>query len=443
MAGDRGRTLLEPQSTLYFVLLIVVFGGLTWWLIRARRVAVKVIAAVLSFAAAMAFGVLSVNKYFGYYQTWGAAVADFTNPSPNLGPEVSSGSLLVGLRSPSFDESQVSLRLAKLQGYTLHVMITGARSHITRAVYIYLPPQYFEPGYRGYKFPAIELLPGAPGEPQDWINVAGVEVTLNDLIDRGLAKPAVLIMPDANGSPRVSLQCLNQVHGPQDLTYLALDVPDVMSHMLRLQQPGLGWGVAGYSEGGFCAANMALRYRYRYGFAASLSGYFAPMLNKPPGAAKLVSPFGGNRSLRRANTPLDEVLALAPGALTPQFWLGAGTGDKVDVANAQYFRQELLEHEADVPLDLTPGGHDMGAWHTEIPPMISWMTNGLAGSVANLARIAVMQAHIAALARQHAVARHHQAKKKSTAGKRPRAATSPAAAKTTPPPGRPAPGRTP
>lgn len=39
-------------------------------------------------------------------------------------------------------------------------------------------------------------------------------------------QPAVLVMPDANGGQRISLPCLNQVPGSQDLTYLAADVPD-------------------------------------------------------------------------------------------------------------------------------------------------------------------------------------------------------------------------
>jgi hypothetical protein len=33
-------------------------------------------------------------------------------------------------------------------------------------------------------------------------------------------------MPDANGALGVSLQCLNQSHGPQDDTYLSKDVPN-------------------------------------------------------------------------------------------------------------------------------------------------------------------------------------------------------------------------
>ena len=55
--------------------------------------------------------------------------------------------------------------------------------------------------------------------------MVGVTTTLQDLISTGLAKPAVLVMPDANGGRAISLQCLNQFHGPQDATYLAEDLP--------------------------------------------------------------------------------------------------------------------------------------------------------------------------------------------------------------------------
>jgi enterochelin esterase-like enzyme len=376
--------MLEPQSTFLFVLLVLIFGGLVWWLVIAKRVAFRIIAACLAFVVAANFGVLVVNKYFSYYTTWGAAIADFSNPSPNSGPQVSVGSMLVGDHSPAFDSRSVYLKLALQQGYTLHVDVAGKLSHITRSVYVYLPPQYFEPGYKNYRFPVIELIHGQPGEPQDWINVVGVQVVLDSLVNQGRAKPAVLVMPDANGGNTISLQCLNQAGGPQDLTYLAKDVPAAMSHMLRVQPPGVGWGVAGYSEGGFCAANMALRYRYRFGAAASLSGYFVPFDNKLANPARVASPFGNNAKLRAENTPTDEVRALAPGAVLPQFWLGAGKGDNVDVANANYFAQELQLHQAGVPLVLTPGsGHTMATWHAQVPPMLSWMTNTLVTAISN------------------------------------------------------------
>jgi enterochelin esterase-like enzyme len=380
--------MLGPQSVLLFVLLLVFFGALIWWLVVARRVALKVVAACLAFVMAFAFGVLAVNKYFGYYATWGAAVADFENNAPNSGPQVSQGSLIAGSKNPVFDQRAVYVKLALQQGYTMHLAVAGKLSHITRQVYIFLPPQYFEARYAHYRFPVIELIHGQPGLPQDWINVVGVQETLINEMNTGQASPAVLVMPDANGGNRISLQCLNQVGGPQDLTYLAKDVPDAIARMLRVQPPGQAWGVAGYSEGGFCAANMALQYRYRYGYAASLSGYFVPYKNKLGNPPKWVSPFGSNNALRIQNTPQDEINTVAAGARLPQFWLGAGTGSRADVAAAEYFAQELQLHEADVPLDLTPGGgHTMGTWHAEVPPMLTWMTQGLAATVAHIEQL--------------------------------------------------------
>jgi enterochelin esterase-like enzyme len=388
-----GSLVLEPQSLLLFGLLLVAFGLLVWWLVTTRRVALKVVAAGLSFVMAMFFGVLTVNRYFGYYTTWGAVAADFSNAGTNSGPQVTQGSLLAGNKSLTFDQRAVYLRLAEFQGYTLRVRIPGKLSHITRQVYIYLPPQYFQTQYAKYRFPVIELIHGQPGAPQDWINVVGVQQTLNELVKSGQAKPAVLVMPDANGGNGISLQCLNQVGGAQDLTYLAQDIPNAVDRLLRVAPPGDAWGIAGYSEGGFCAANMALQYRYRYGYAAALSGYFSPYANKLVNPARAVDPFGNNRALRAQNTPLDEVRALAPGARLPLFWLGAAQGSRADVSNAEYFAQLLQLHEANVPVFLPPGGgHTMGSWHTMVPPMLTWMTDGLAAADAHDHSLAVAKA---------------------------------------------------
>jgi enterochelin esterase-like enzyme len=375
--------MLEPQSTLLFALLITAFAALMWWMVKSRHALVKVLAAAVAFSVATMFGIMTVNKYFGYYQTWGAAIADLSG-SGSAAVQVPDRSLLNGSWHRSLTRHTAFLELAERQGYTMRLAVAGTSSHITRTVYIYLPPQYFQPGYAHYEFPVIELIHGQPGEPQDWISVLGVTTILDQLVNRKVASPAVLVMPDANGGERVSLQCLNQVGGPQDMTYLGIEVPNAISHLLRVQPPGPAWGIAGYSEGGFCAANMALqpRLRSRYGFAASLSGYFMPFPNTLHGRS--INPFGDNRQLRIDNSPLDEVAALLPGTVVPRFWLGAGTGDADDVRNAEYFRNELEAYsQPRVPLVLVPGLHTAGVWRADLVPMLEWMTRGLAGAAAH------------------------------------------------------------
>jgi len=388
---------LGPQSTLFFLLLIVVFGGLMWWMARAKQLVFRILAACLAFIPAMAFGVAAVNKYYDYYQNWNSAISDFTGQS-NQAAEVPTADTGTGTKFSSFLGSSIDQAVAAQFGFTAHLEIPGKLSHITRGVYVYLPPQYFQASYRNYRFPAIELLHGFPGTPEDWITVVGVTAMMQELISSGQAKPVVLVMPDANGGRTISLQCLNQVHGPQDATYLAQDLPAYIAQKLRVMPPGAAWGIAGYSEGGFCAANLGLNYGNNFGFSGVLSGYFVPSDNQI--GSKMVNPFGGNVRLRRDNTPDDRILLLPPGARIPQFWLGVGSGDRLDYRNAQIFEQLLQTRQPGVTLKVVPGGgHTMFTWRALMPSLLEWMTPQLAGNDLALTQRAAQQARRAAAAK--------------------------------------------
>jgi enterochelin esterase-like enzyme len=372
---------LEPQSTLFFLLMMAIFGALVWWMVVAKQLVFRIFAACLAFIPAMMFGVAAVNKYYGYYQNWGAAIADLTNQGPQAAAEVPNGSA-AHVSFSTLLGNRIYPQLAATQGYTLHLRVRGPISRITRTVYVYLPPQYFWHRYRGYRFPAIELLHGFPGTPQDWITLFSAPTVLKSLVNRGLASPSVLVLPDANGGRGISLQCLNQYRGPQDATYLALDLPDYISRALRVRHPGRAWGIAGYSEGGFCAANLGLQYGYRFGFAGVLSGYFRPSDNQLTNPLRQVSPFGGNSQLARKNTPDDLVGSLRPGAQVPLFWLGVGSADTTDLKNALIFEQLVKLRQPGVTLMTVPGGgHTMFTWRKLFAPLLEWMTTRQAAVV--------------------------------------------------------------
>jgi enterochelin esterase-like enzyme len=367
---------LEPQSTLFFVLLIAMFGALMWWLTVARHVAVRVLAACLAFLPAMMFGVAAVNKYYDYYRNWSSAIADLTNQklsAPVLPYAASRPQARFNTFLGSIGRGEPAAR-----GLVLRLIVAGQVSHITRDSYVYLPPQYFQAAYRGYRFPVIELIHGFPGVAADWITVVGVDVTLKNLISAGLAKPVVLLMPDASGGRDNSLQCLNQAGGPQDATYLAIDLPGYISRTLRVAPPGRAWGIAGFSEGGFCAANLGLQYPRTFGFSGVLSGYFTPSADQL--GHRLVSPFDGSLRLQLANTPDYRVTALAPAAALPRFWLGVGSADSSGIQAASIFRRLLRRLQPGVTLRLVPGGHSATTWRALLPPMLEWMTPGLAAA---------------------------------------------------------------
>jgi enterochelin esterase-like enzyme len=370
---------MEPQSAGLFVLLLGVFGVLLVWLARTREPVLRVLAACLAFIPAMLFGMAAVNKYYDYYQSWGAVAADFGGQNLSTVPSVPGG--ITSQQLTAILGKVTSTRAAASYGETVRLMVTGARTRISRAVYVYLPPQYFQAAYQRHRFPAAELISGYPGGPLDWINVMGIIQAYQTLLRDGAAQPVALVMPDPNGGPQVSLQCLNVVHGPQDATYLAQDLPDDLSRTLRLAPPGPAWAIAGYSEGGYCAANLALLYPGRYGFAGVLSGYFQPLDDRLGNPSQQVDPFGKSLRLRLLNTPLRRVAALPFSVVIPQFWLGAGESDREDVTAARKFQRLLLTRQPNVTLDLVRGGaHTMSTWRALVPPLLIWLTGGLAAA---------------------------------------------------------------
>jgi enterochelin esterase-like enzyme len=368
---------LEPQSTALFLVLMLVFAALVWWVVVAKQVVLRVLAACLAFVPAMMFGVAAVNKYYDYYQTWGSVVSDFTNQGANQSPVLPSTDSSTSKKFSKILRGLVDSAEARQQGYTVTMTIPGKLSHIKRTVLVYLPPQYFQAGYSKYRFPAIELFTGYPGQPSDWINILNITTTLPALVSDHLAKPAILVMPDTEGSPRRTLQCLNLPHSIQDATYLARDVPDFLTRTIRVMPPGPAWGMAGYSEGGFCAANLALQYRKDFGFAGVMSGYFSPLdvlVHKV-----YTAPYPGNTAARNENTPLYELPLIPTSVRIPQFWMGAGSAAPEDVVAARQFDTLLLPHQPSLRLHVWPGGgHNGETWRGLLTPMLEWMTSNLA-----------------------------------------------------------------
>jgi enterochelin esterase-like enzyme len=379
----------EPQGAGFFLLLIVVFGGLLVWVALARQLVFRVLAACLAFLPAMVFGIAAVNKFYDYYQTWGGMINDLTGQGAGSIPKYAAGGAGT---NKQFDKNigRVTSQAEDAQvGYLFQTPVTGAHSHLTRDVYVYLPPQYFQKRFRHYKFPVIELLHGSPGNPQAWVDVMAVIPTFLGLLETHPKDAAVLVMPDTDGGLRYELQCLNNPGGIQDMTFIARDVPEAMARIARVQPPGRAWGVAGYSEGGYCAANIALQDPQAYGAAGVLSGYFAPIRSqvpaggKPGGRPLKVNVFAGRPVLQLVNTPRSYVTRVPVNDVLPAFWLAAGAEDKADVLAARNFRQLLQTRVANVPFMMVQGGgHQGSVWRAALGPMLSWMTPQLAQQAA-------------------------------------------------------------
>lgn len=359
-----------PQGFVVFALLVLLFAGSLYLLVRVRHAALKVLAGAMAFPPAMMFGVVLVNHIYGYYESWDDAWRDITNQAPASVARVPD----LGERLDQVLREAVRKRQARKNGFAMQTTLAGPQSRISRQGVVYLPPQYFQKPYAGQRFPVIELIHGSPGTPGDYEGRLKVSGMLRKLISAHKAKPVVLVIPDANGGLDRSTQCLNTVHGEQDETYLAFDVPDDVAGRLRVERPGPAWGIAGFSEGGFCAANLALRHPDRYGAAAALSGYFEPMrTNRLPRAT---DPFGGDKTLRSANSPLKVLTKALPPTPLPHFWVMSGNAAQADMVQAQAFVDLVKQYQPRAPFLVIKGGqHNYMAWRAAFPKMFEWATS--------------------------------------------------------------------
>jgi enterochelin esterase-like enzyme len=363
---------LEPQSPVVFVLLLLVFAVFIGLAVRLRRWWLQVPVALLAFVPAMVFGVAVVNKYYDYYGHWKDVVADLDDSAPAETVPMADLSTPGGLTT--FLSHRARRPESTRSGFLFRTMISGSRSGINRAGLVYLPPQYFQDDYRTSRFPVIELLHGGPGTPADYTRVMQVDTTYRRLVNSKQVGPAVLVMPDSNGGRDVELQCLDTVRGPKDETYLVNDVAAALVPRLRIMPQGPGWGVAGYSEGGYCAANLALRHPTLYGLAGSLSGYYAPLPQSR--LPRRVDPFRGNLDLRRANTPSAVIRSMR--IRPPRFWIMAGTGSPRDRVEGQAFSTLVRRIQPDVTFVTVKGGkHNFTAWRKVMPTFLMWATRRL------------------------------------------------------------------
>jgi poly(3-hydroxybutyrate) depolymerase len=251
--------------------------------------------------------------------------------------------------------------------------LPGKLSGYNRRALVYLPPQYSQAKYARIRFPVVELFHGTPGtNPLAWDTRLRVGQIMDALLARHLIGPMVLVMPTINGPGRQFQDCVN---GPavNDETYLTKDVrTDVYAHY-RVSHDPYEWGLSGYSSGGYCAANLALRHPSSYGAAAVINGYFRAADGPAAGA------LNNSQPLEAANSPLylAERLTLDSSPL-PAFWVAAGTNDRTDYKPATMFAAAMDRVQQASFVKLNNVGDTANGWAAALPAALTWLWQQLA-----------------------------------------------------------------
>jgi len=270
------------------------------------------------------------------------------------------------------------LALARAQGHGTVVSLkipSTSRGVGTFAAFVYLPIQYGMPGYEHHTFPVVELIAGSPGTPATWTTSLGIAGVLDAEIKAGRSLPFIAVMPTADVAGGRDTQCVDVVHGPDVERYLTADVRTAITHAYRTSTYRGSWGLMGYSSGGFCATNLAMRHPDMFDASVSIAGYDRPAHDHQTGEL-----FGHNNALRDQNTPTWRATHLPPPNVA--LLLISSTQDTNTASDAHALAAAAKPPLSVTLLTLSHGGHNFEVWRAEEPVAFAWLSTRLTAPLA-------------------------------------------------------------
>ncbi len=231
---------------------------------------------------------------------------------------------------------------------------------------VWLPPAYFD-GRRA-DLPVILMLSGAPGSPVAWPRSGFALRTADRYASAHGGFAPILVFADQNGSSLGDTECVDGPRGHAE-TFLTTDVQRFLHHRLHVSPGPERTAVVGFSEGGTCALELALRHPDLYGNFVDLAGDSGPKLGSS--TRTLSEIYGGNRSQMAGH----DVKVLVASRKFPhlQAWFYAGRGDTRHIADARRGAAAVRAATATVHHALLRGGHDWtfagDAFRLVLPPL--------------------------------------------------------------------------
>jgi S-formylglutathione hydrolase FrmB len=318
--------------------------------------------------AVLAFSGAVLNDQFGFFVSWSDLLGARSPETVTHHGATSRQALGVHVdgQLPATATGLVATLKAsnlRVQQYVVH----GPASHLTDEVDVLLPAGYDPSSSRSY--PVIEALHGYPGTAASWLEGMGLQQAVDGLVRRRLLAAPLVVLPQVNAPYGVDTECVDGPAGaPQMETWLTRDVPDFVASHFHVRRDRASWAVAGYSEGGWCAAMVGLRHPGVFGGDLVFSGSFRPEFGRSYRPFGSRVPAGYNLvSLARHRPP--------PVAM----WIQSSKRDGYSYPQTVAFLRAVrppLSVTADL---LKTGGHRVTLWASELPNALRWLAGSLPG----------------------------------------------------------------
>jgi S-formylglutathione hydrolase FrmB len=251
------------------------------------------------------------------------------------------------------------------KGLWASTTLPGKRTGYTLPAWVYVPDAYFDPEQRDRRFPVVVLLSGFPGAIENWDVQGHMLPILDGMMASKQLPPMILVSASQNPEPNRDSECVDAAGGSQADTYLSEDVPDAIAEHFRVNPDRTAWSMMGYSTGGYCAVDLALRHPDRFGSAVSLDGYFAPIVDRTTGDL-----FKQDTKLQHSYTPLQTVQDQRPVPL--RFYLVAGDAEAKSKYEANRFAKAVRAPDTVSVVDV-PGPHNWDTWNRALPNALTWL----------------------------------------------------------------------
>jgi len=243
----------------------------------------------------------------------------------------------------------------KAPGTTVRLLIASpALGGRKQEAYVYLPSGYAHHPRR--RSPVLYLLHGFPGRPLAFLETVQMGIVDDALTAKRRAQPLILVMPFGSTSTFTDKEWVDGVGGGNGWgTFVASDLVHAIDARYRTVASARGRAIAGLSEGGYGAIDIALRHPREFSVVESWSGYERP--------DKIRSVFGPSLRELAANDPRLLLPRVAP-VLRKQnayFWFYSGSTDPLHKQNAAFAR-ELARARVPHRYFEVYGGHNWALW---------------------------------------------------------------------------------
>ncbi|MCI1747023.1 MAG: alpha/beta hydrolase-fold protein [Acidipropionibacterium sp.] len=338
-------------------------GGGRWR--RIRRGAGRWILVVACQGIALVAVFLPINGTYGFYTSWGELLGE---------APVAPRHDLVDIHRTTVRRIPISKDNPHPDGLMAGIMMPGTdlrNAHVP----VWLPPQYFEHSESHTRFPVLY-----------WIG--GVDDTGDrDNISIPLIGPALQLIKTYQTNPFVIAFLPGEIRGGQDTECTDVGGIDQQSWLMRTAIPHLqqhyrvgrnraSTFIAGFSTGGYCAANFSIKYHTDFRAGFGLAPYFHPVYAEPQ--LSQVS-----QQTRDDNSPIMRVKNRTVPA-NVRFLSVMSTTDRSTWSNpalsyGQVWAdgQDFWNHAHQMPqfsfILTEDGGHQTGTYTPYVPESLRWL----------------------------------------------------------------------